>query len=75
MHALNSYGAILRQAYATSKPPAEEPFAASRLGCVILYDIKYSAQAIKSLNELIFFSNFPYSCQFTPSSPPPLTIA
>ena len=63
------------QAYATRVPPADYPFAASKLGCVIFFEIRYSAQLIKSSMEFGLLCNFPWSCHWIPFSPPPLTKA
>jgi hypothetical protein len=63
MQALNKSGFIFKHDYATKVPPAEAPLAAIKFGCDILYAIRYSAQAMKSLNEFAFLCSFPYSCQ------------
>jgi len=60
--ALNKSGLMFKHAWATRVPPALAPLALKRLGWVILLAIMYSAQLMKSRNELRFFNSLPSSC-------------
>ena len=59
IHALKSSGLIFIEAYATIIPPDDYPLEASKLGWVIFFAIKNSAQLIKSSIEFVLLCNFP----------------
>ena len=54
-----------------SKPPALRPIANNLPGFVNRSRIRYSAQAMKSVNVFFFFSSLPSSYHWRPSSCPP----
>ena len=53
MQALNKSGLIFKHAYVTIRPPADCPLEANKLGCVIFFAIRYSAQLMKSSIEFV----------------------